>query len=393
MIERAKKLVSVLAVLTLILMLVPAAFADTSVNLDRTGSIEVSLLDNSTGTRLTGFALMLYRVADVYDTGAQLGCRYTSDFTHCGIALENINDPQLASHLAKYASDQKLTCAKRMADSDTVLFDALQTGLYLIVQDGAIDRYYQMSPFLVSLPMTGSNGNEWVYDISAKPKAEKLPEKPADKKLTVEKEWDNGNASIPDSITVTLLKDGKSVEDVKLNNANSWKHTWEKLENNAVWTVIEKDVPNGYTVEYKTDGDVITVTNRHTSYVPPSPQTITVKKVWEDNGKNRPGSVTVQLMSDGKVIDTQTLNAANNWTYTWTDISISADWGVTEKNVPNGYAVRYTKNGNLVIVTNSTRLIQTGQLIWPIPVLAGCGLVLFTVGWGMRKRQESGDET
>ena len=31
-------------------------------------------------------------------------------------------------------------------------------------------------------------------------------------------------------------------------------------------------------------------------------------------------------------------------------------------------------------VTNSTSLIQTGQLNWPIPVLGGCGVILLVLG-------------
>ena len=40
-------------------------------------------------------------------------------------------------------------------------------------------------------------------------------------------------------------------------------------------------------------------------------------------------------------------------------------------------------------VPKNTKLPQTGMLLWPIPVLAGVGLVFFMIGWA--KRQKSGD--
>ena len=43
--------------------------------------------------------------------------------------------------------------------------------------------------------------------------------------------------------------------------------------------------------------------------------------------------------------------------------------------------------------TPGSHLPQTGQLNWPVPVLAGAGLVLFALGWwlcfGQRKRHET----
>ncbi|MGN0133495.1 MAG: Cna B-type domain-containing protein, partial [Anaerotignum sp.] len=53
-----------------------------------------------------------------------------------------------------------------------------------------------------------------------------------------------------------------------------------------------------------------------------------VLKVWKDNGneKNRPQKITVQLLRDGKVYDTVTLNAQNNWRYTWSGLSKKYHW-------------------------------------------------------------------
>ena len=36
-------------------------------------------------------------------------------------------------------------------------------------------------------------------------------------------------------------------------------------------------------------------------------------------------------------------------------------------------------------------LIQTGQLLWPVPVLACSGVLLFAVGWVLNRQGKKGD--
>lgn len=111
---------------------------------------------------------------------------------------------------------------------------------------------------------------------------------------------------------------------------------------------------------------------------------ITVKKVWNDGGDtaSRPSSVTVSLYQNAVLQDTVTLNDKNSWTYTWTDLEKSDGYSISEADV-SGYAASYSQNANVFTVTNTPKLVQTGQLNWPIPLLAGCGVVLFAVGWGL----------
>lgn len=120
------------------------------------------------------------------------------------------------------------------------------------------------------------------------------------------------------------------------------------------------------------------------------PETLTVKKVWSDNGKNRPTSVTVALYNGETKVETVTLSASNNWTYTWQELDGLGEWSVKEINVPAGYKATYKVKGEITTITNTASLIQTGQLNWPIPVLSGMGFVLLAVGlfliFGKRKR-------
>lgn len=154
-----------------------------------------------------------------------------------------------------------------------------------------------------------------------------------------------------------------------------------------------------------------------------------VLKTWEDAGSeaDRPSQVTVQLLRNGSVYDTVTLNEANNWRHSWTGLSASADWQVTESNVPENYTVLVSQEGTTFMVTNTAttdiedpdtplgpgeedpgelpevdmpeeevplgNLPQTGILWWPVQVLAIAGILLFFAGWmEIRRGKKNRDE-
>ena len=108
---------------------------------------------------------------------------------------------------------------------------------------------------------------------------------------------------------------------------------------------------------------------------------ITIKKVWNtDESTEAADSVTVQLLKNGNVVKTAILNAQNNWQATYTDMPESDAYSIKEVNVPKGFTATYMQNDYVFTVTNTSTLIQTGQLMWPIPVLAISGMLLIAVG-------------
>ena len=77
-------------------------------------------------------------------------------------------------------------------------------------------------------------------------------------------------------------------------------------------------------------------------------------KVWKDDkGESRPKQISVQLLRDGKVFDTRTLSAENNWRYEWSGLDAGREWLVVEKTVPAGYTVSVARDGITFIVTNT----------------------------------------
>ena len=228
---------------------------------------------------------------------------------------------------------------------------------------------------------------DWIFHVEAYNESQ----------LSVRKVWSDGSANhTNDSITVNLLKDGKVEKSQVLNAENNWAYTFDRLAEGHTWTAEEAAVPAGYTVSYKTEGTETTITNTKND-TPPTPPTypldITVHKVWsDDNGKARPSSVTVTLYNGDIAYDRVRLSAHNNWTYTWKDPNAYGNWQVIETNIPKGYVPSYSVSDNIVTVTNTRRLIQTGQLNWPIWVLGGAGLALVALGGAMlvkKKKQNN----
>lgn len=119
-----------------------------------------------------------------------------------------------------------------------------------------------------------------------------------------------------------------------------------------------------------------------------------VTKVWNkansniNSSINLPKEIEIELSKNGEVIDTVKLNSANNWEYTWKDLEKSDMYNVREVNVPKGYTVTYQKEGNLFIVTNTTSLVQTGNMPWLVEIIGGIGLIFIVISLIYNKNEQ-----
>lgn len=154
---------------------------------------------------------------------------------------------------------------------------------------------------------------------------------PGKTSASVVKVWNDANnqdGKRPESITVSLLADGRDTGiTVALNAENNWTQTVTDLDEKAngkaiKYTWAEENVPKGYELTGNTTkGTLTTLTNKHV----PEVTAITGTKTWNDNddqdGK-RPTSITVNLLADGNVYDSKTVTAATNWTYTFNNLPV-----------------------------------------------------------------------
>ena len=148
------------------------------------------------------------------------------------------------------------------------------------------------------------------------------------------------------------------------------------------------------------DYDVEAVCKFNREETPTGPISRKVQKVWKDDGseEKRPEEITVELLENGTVVDTVTLNQENNWVHTWENLDGSSRWQATEAEVSDGYTVTISQEGTVFIITNTRpsepppKLPQTGMLWWPVPVLACGGLLLIVSGLIVRHRQGGANE-
>ena len=217
-----------------------------------------------------------------------LSYTFTDAFADCGCALD---DPALSAKLDVFVGAHSVLAETLVTDADgKAVFTDLPLGLYFVKQTDTVAGYAPCTSFLVTVPNKSADG--YVYDVDASPKTE-----------------------------VARLTD------------------------------------------------------------------ITIRKVWNtDASAKAADSVTVQLLRNGVVAETAVLSEQNHWQVTYVNMPESDAYSVVEVNVPEGFTATYSKSGYVFTVTNTASLIQTGQMIWPIPVLAMAGLCLIAVGTVVLKK-------
>lgn len=120
-----------------------------------------------------------------------------------------------------------------------------------------------------------------------------------------------------------------------------------------------------------------------------------VIKLWKDTCRpeKRPQAITVQLYCDGVAFgDPVTLPENGRWSHTWEDLEVNHTWTVKESAV-SGYKAEVSAEGTTFVITNThthpgtsntpgkpSKLPQTGQLWWPVPVLLCAGLLCLVIG-------------
>lgn len=120
-----------------------------------------------------------------------------------------------------------------------------------------------------------------------------------------------------------------------------------------------------------------------------------VLKIWQDDchKSQRPKSITIQLMCDGEPYgDPVNLPENGRWEHTWEALEVNHKWTVTEETQTGYMTPKIEKDGYQFTVTNTcnrqtgiTKLPQTGQLWWPVPLLL-CGGLVLVIGGLVRRR-------
>ncbi len=170
------------------------------------------------------------------------------------------------------------------------------------------------------------------------------------------KTWDDNDdqdGKRPDSITVNLLANGTVVDTKTVTADSNWSYVFTDLPkydngNEIVYTVDEATTPDGYTSSV----DGTTITNTHASET----TEVSGTKTWADNddqdGK-RPDSITVNLLANGTVVDTKTVTADDNWSYSFTDLPKYDNGNEITYTVTEDTVADYTTTYDGYNITNS----------------------------------------
>lgn len=250
------------------------------------------------------------------------------------------------------------------------VFNALPVGLYLVSGDvysvaGADGRIrdYQPSTYFVCLPYwtdRDGRGEDWVYDLVVDgAKREEIPHEPIVQRVV--KVWDTGTRREP--VTVELLRNGRVVDTVELSQRNNWRYEWTDLDPGFRWEVLERAGAHRVTIS-KTGG-----TYRIVNSNDPPPQT--------DRDEDPPGRPPRTPSSPDIPLDDP-------------EVPLNRIPDIDPEPEPE-----HDPDDEIELDDEEVPLAelpQTGQLWWPVPLLAVGGMLLFLLGWGLHRRGETDEE-
>lgn len=253
-------------------------------------------------------------------------------------------------------------------------FEELTPGLYLVVNepysitqengDGGKETVrYAASPYLVCLPNWSEKDGSWQKDVTMDISG-KMDSSVGDTvSLRVLKVWaGSGSSNHPESVTINLLRDGKVYDTVELNE-NGWSAFWTNLDNSYRWDIEEVRIP-GWSVSVDSDNGRDFVVTNTKNRTPPG---------GDPSGGNPPGGNP----PGGEPTDEVTIDDP--------DVPLSVPPIEDEPQEPEEIEI---DDPDVPL----SELPQTGQLWWPVPMLAVGGMFLLVLGWGRNRRGRCDEE-
>ncbi|OFD53038.1 cell wall anchor [Bacillus mycoides] len=204
----------------------------------------------------------------------------------------------------------------------TIKVDLLQNGKVVDTKEATAATGWKYG--FKDLAAYDAEGNAYKYEVKEQPvdgyKSEVKGYDITNTKVaqtTVEgtKTWKDGNATTrPATIKVDLLQNGQVVATQEVSEATGWKYGFKDLaaydaEGNAYKYEVKEQPVDGYKSEVKG----YDITNTKVAQT-----TVEGTKTWKDgNATTRPATIKVDLLQNGKVVDTKEVTAATNWKYTF----------------------------------------------------------------------------
>lgn len=266
-----KKWFLTVTALIVILSMIVCAGADAkaagNIDYNREGSISVVMTDPDTDEVVHGGNFLIFKVAAMKDGGANFKLDKEAAFKAFDLDKYELSDPQLSADLQTFALENGVEGTLISEANGAAVINGLGTGLYLVMEEGSVEGFFPVNPFVVTIPMMDEVSGDWTYDVTASPKPEKYPVieiKLAN--VAVRKVWQNVPlGTILDNVRIGLYCDGQLFGVAVLNQSNNWERVWTNLPVDHEWTIRELNVPDGYTVTYERNGMTFTAINTTTT--------------------------------------------------------------------------------------------------------------------------------
>ncbi|PGE72876.1 cell wall anchor protein [Bacillus toyonensis] len=303
-------------------------------------------------------------VAYQYEVKEHLVAGYKSEIS--GYDITNTKVAQTTVEGTKTWKDGNATNRPEM-----IKVDLLQNGKVIDTKEVSAASEWKYA--FTDLAAYDAEGNAYKYEVKEKPVDGYKSEvkgyditntKVAQTKVEGTKTWKDGNATNrPEMIKVDLLQNGKVIDTKEVSAAGEWKYAFTDLaaydaEGNAYKYEVKEQPVDGY----KSEVHGYDITNTKVANL-----TVEGTKTWNDNNAtDRPSSIKVDLLQNGKVVDTKEATAATNWKYAFADVEaydangVAYKYEVKEQPVAgyqsdvHGYDITNTKVGETKVEGTKT---------------------------------------
>lgn len=191
------------------------------------------------------------------------------DFQDLSIEINGIKEVNewkiLENTITSYViADGISETSNAVINNNKVYFGNLKTGLYLVITDTIETEKYSLSfePFIISVPNLMEDGT-WNYDVYSCPKPYLFTPKYEDVTYTIIKEWRDNKQNRPSEIEVEIYKDNDLYENISLTSDNNWTYSFVAKDDGSIYTAVERNVPEGYTVSIDKNDTRIVIINTY----------------------------------------------------------------------------------------------------------------------------------
>lgn len=171
--------------------------------------------------------------------------------------------------------------SSHLVEDNTLRIENLEVGLYFIKTKTIDNKDYKLifDDFLINIPNLDDDGY-WDYDVNIYPKIEQYIPEYEKITYTVIKEWQDDSNNRPNQIEIEIYKDDVLMEKKTLSSLDNWKYSWDTIDDGSNWTVIERNIPDNYSVSIINKSNKFIIINKDSNYKEDNPKTIDNIKIY-----------------------------------------------------------------------------------------------------------------